>query len=138
MSAKRAHSERGGMGERLTTPEAEKRTGATRWAILRAHKAGDLRGERDNKGRWVWDSDALDAWATKRPEQEKKAEAAPEAPNLWPELSEARERAARAEGERDGLRVALTQAEKRAESAEAETARLREAAERRGRWWPFR
>lgn len=136
MSAERAGA---GMGQRLTTPEAEKRTGATRWALLRAHKAGALRAERDNKGRWIWDSDALDAWAAQRPEPENKAEPEPEAPALWVELAEARERAARAEGERDGLRVALTQAEKRAESAEAETARLREAAERRGRgWWPFR
>jgi hypothetical protein len=127
------------MGDRLTTPEAERRTGATRWALLRAAKAGALRAERDNKGRWIWDGDALDAWAAKRPEPENKAEPAPEAPALWVELSDAKERAARAEGEREGLRVALTQAEKRAESAEAETARLREAAERRGRWgWPFR
>jgi hypothetical protein len=126
------------MGERLTTPEAEKRTGATRWAILRAHKGGALRGERDNRGRWMWDSDALDAWTAKRPEPENKAEPQAEAPALWVELSEAKERAARAEGERDGLRVALTQAEKRAESAEMETARLREEAGRRGRWWPFR
>ena len=127
------------MGDRLTTPEAEKRTGATRWALLRAHKTGALRAERDNKGKWIWDGDALDAWAAKRPEPENKAEPEAAPPALWLELSDAKERAARAEGERDGLRVALTQAEKRAESAEAETARLREAAERRGRgWWPFR
>lgn len=123
------------MGERLTTVQAEARTGATRWAIIRAHNAGHLRGERDNRGRWKWDSDELDAWAVKRPSpqepEEKKDEAQP--PALWEALAEARERAARAEGEAEGLRLALGQAEKRAEAAEE---RLREAQARR-RWFPW-
>lgn len=135
------------MGERLTTAQAEKRTGASRWSILRAHKAGALRGERDNRGRWVWDADDLDRW------NENRDQTAPAAPGpqdqeplekLRAELMEARERAARAEGERDGLREALTEArgraeaaEQRAMAAETETARMREAAERRGPWWRF-
>lgn len=132
------------MGERLTTAQAEKRTGATRWAILRAHKAGSLRGERDNKGRWIWDADELDRWNEGR-DQPEAAPVAPQEPQelarLRAEVLEARERAARAEGERDGLREALTDArgraeaaERRAAAAESEIARLREAAGRRWRW----
>lgn len=132
------------MGERLTTAQAEKRTGASRWAILRAHKAGALRGERDNRGRWVWDADELDRWNESR-EQPEAAPAAPQDPQelgrLRAEVLEARERAARAEGERDGLREALTEArgraeaaERRAAAAESEAARLREAGGRRWRW----
>lgn len=139
------------MGERLTTPQAEKRTGATRWALMRAHKAGTLRGERDNRGRWQWDADELDRWTAQRPEPDT-AQQPPQEPQdraeverLRADVLEARERAARAEGERDGLREALTDARSRAEAAEqraavaeSETARLREATERRRGWWPFR
>lgn len=132
------------MGERLTTAQAEKRTGASRWAILRAHKAGSLRGERDNKGRWIWDADELDRWNEGR-DQPEAAPTAPQEPQevarLRVEVLEARERAARAEGERDGLREALTEArgraeaaERRAAAAESEAARLREASGRRWRW----
>lgn len=132
------------MGERLNTPQAERHTGATRWALIRAQKAGTLRGERDNRGRWQWDTHELDRWMAKRPEPQ----TAPELPQnqqeverLRADLMEARERAARAEGERDGLREALTDArvraeaaEQRATAAEGETARLREATGRGWRW----
>lgn len=132
------------MGERLTTAQAEKRTGASRWAILRAHKAGALRGERDNRGRWAWNADELDRWNESR-DQPEAAPTAPQEPQevarLRVEVLEARERAARAEGERDGLREALTEArgraeaaERRAAAAESEAARLREASGRRWRW----
>jgi len=141
------------MGERLTTAQAERRSGASRWALARARKAGDLWAEQDNRGRWCWDGDALDRWAALRPVEPLPIEAAPKPAETRPEaqavegiaaaLMEARERAARAEGERDGLRVALDQAnarataaEARAVAAESETARLREAAERRG--WGMR
>ena len=131
------------MSERLTTAQAEKRTGASRWAILRAHKAGALQGERDNRGRWVWDADELDRWNEGREHPE--AAPAPQEPQeverLRSDLMEARERAARAEGERDGLREALTDArgraeaaERRAAAAESETARMQAAAGRRWRW----
>lgn len=131
------------MGERLTTPKAEKHTGVSRWALLRAQKSGALAGQRDNKGRWIWDTDDLDAWLAQRPKGETLPEQQQE-PAHTSKLAEARERAAAAEGEAKGLRIAVEQAEKRAEAAErraenaeAETARLREAAERRRGWWPF-
>ena len=132
------------MGERLTTAQAEKRTGASRWAILRAHRAGSLHGERDNRGRWAWNADELDRWNEGR-EQPEAAPIASQEPQelarLRAEVLEARERAARAEGERDGLREALTEArgraevaERRAATAENEAARLQEASGRRWRW----
>ena len=135
------------MSGRLTTPQAEKRTGASRWALLRAQKAGTLRGERDNRGRWVWDADDLDRWNENRDQTPPTAQDPADQQGLEKlraELMKARERAAWAEGERDGLREALTEArgraeaaEQRATAAETETARLREAAERRGPWWRF-
>lgn len=128
------------MGERLTTAQAEKRTGATRWSIMRAHKAGALAGERDNRGRWIWDADALDAWNEARDTEH--APAAPQEPaeltRLRAELLEARERAARAEGERDGLREALIEARSRAATAEQRAARAEEAARQVKGWrWPW-
>lgn len=118
------------MGERLTTPQAERATGATRWALLRAQKAGALRGTRDNRGRWVWDSDDLATWIGSRPT----AEGPP--PDGGGALAMMAERAARAEGLAEGLREALAQAERRAERAEEEAARWRDEARRR-RWWPW-
>lgn len=132
------------MGERLTTPQAERHTEATRWALIRAHKAGTLRGERDNRGRWQWDTDELDRWMAERPAPQTAPEPLQnqqEMEQLRADLMEARERAARAEGERDGLREALKDARSRAEAAEqkaataeSETARMREAAGRGWRW----
>lgn len=132
------------MGERLTTSQAERHTGATRWALIRAHKAGALRGERDNRGRWQWDTDELDRWMAERPEPQTAPEPQQdrqEVEHLRADIMEARERAARAEGERDGLREALTDARSRAEAAEQraaaaerETARLLEATGRGWRW----
>lgn len=129
------------MGERLTTAQAEKRTGATRWAIMRAHKAGSLAGERDNRGRWVWDSEALDRWNENRDTQS--ATAPPpehaELPRLRAELLEARERAARAEGERDGLREALNEARTRATAAEQRARAAEETARQVQGWrWPWK
>lgn len=121
------------MGDRLSTPQAERRTGATRWALLRAHKAGALQAQRDNRGRWWWDSDDLTAWLTTR-EQPDPPPAPVEAADRFAALVE---RAARAEGVAEGLRAALMHAESRAERAEAEAERWREQARQRRRWWPW-
>lgn len=119
------------MGERLTTPQAERATGATRWTLLRAQQAGTLRGTRDNRGRWVWDSDDLAAWTASRPSGDNPA------PTGAGTVAIMAERAARAEGLAEGLRQALAQAETRAERAEAEAERWREEARRRRSWWPW-
>lgn len=128
------------MGERLTTAQAEKRTGASRWALMRAHKSGVLPGERDNRGRWMWDADALDRWNEGRDTERTPAvpQEPAELPRLRAELLEARERAARAEGERDGLREALSEARSRAATAEQRAATAEEAARQVQGWrWPW-
>lgn len=131
--------------EKLTTKQAQDRAGVSRHALMRAKKKGLLFAETDNQGNLLWDSEALDRWATERPEPSAppKEEAKPEqeekaAPELWGLLADARERAARAEGERDGLREALTAERARTAAAEANAERWREAAEKRRKWWPFR
>jgi uncharacterized UBP type Zn finger protein len=54
-------------GQRLSTKQAEQRAGVSRFVLMRAQKAGELLATKDNKGRWVWSKDELDAWAAARP-----------------------------------------------------------------------
>ena len=128
---------------KLTTKQAQERAGGiSRHALMRAKKKGLLFAEADNQGNLLWDGEALDRWATERPEPPKRATPATEAPEnptpeLWTMLADTRERAARAEGERDGLREALTAERARTTAAEANAERWREMAERRRKWWPF-
>ena len=128
--------------EKLTTKQAQDRSGVSRHALMRAKKKGLLFAEADNQGNLLWDSEALDRWAKERPEPATPAKTPPApiespAPELWTMLADTRERAARAEGERDGLREALTAERARTAAAEANAERWREMAERRRKWWPF-
>jgi hypothetical protein len=110
--------------ERLTTAEAVKRTGASRFAIHRAKNKGELHPVRGNDGRFMFDPAELDAWADGRVStvaQPLRAEPAPEAAHA----------AAHAEIER--LRAALTVAEADRDRWHAMADKL--AARRR--WWPW-
>ena len=96
--------------ERLTTAQAAARSGASRFAIQRAIKSSALHPIRDNRGRYLFDAEELDAWAAERAhavEQrqrtEKPADPAPDA----------------AQADVDALRDRLADAEKRAAVAEA-------------------
>jgi hypothetical protein len=118
--------------ERLTTAEAVKRTGASRFAIHRAKNKGELHPVRGNDGRFMFDPAELDAWADQRARtvaQPLRAEPAPEAAHA----------AAHAEIER--LRAALTVAEALTARAEADRDRWHAMADKlaaRPRWWPFK
>lgn len=124
---------------KLTTREAVDRAGVSRYALMRAKKAGGLWAERDNKGGLLWDAEALDAWRAQHQADSPQPGTgpSPDQAAAWARYQEAAERAARAEGERDGLREALTAERARAAAAEAEAARWREEATRRRRWWPW-
>lgn len=50
----------------LTTTQAQKRAGVSRPTLSRALKSGELRGIRDNSGRWLIEPPALDAWLKER------------------------------------------------------------------------
>ena len=50
----------------LTTTQAQKRAGVSRPTLSRSLKSGELRGIRDNSGRWLIEPDDLDAWSRER------------------------------------------------------------------------
>lgn len=54
------------MAEVLTTTQAARRAKTSRPTISRALKTGDLPGNRGNDGKWLINSDDLDAWADQR------------------------------------------------------------------------
>ena len=123
----------------LTTTQAQKRAGVSRPTLSRALKSGELRGIRDNSGRWLIEPDDLDAWSRdrsrvheervlnavqKRQESKDFERLNAEIQALREGLAAAREALARAEGEgaankariedltadRDALRDALSRA----------------------------
>lgn len=97
--------------EKLTTAQAAARSGASRFAIHRAVKSGALHPVRDNRGRYLFDAEELDAWSVTRAHlvaqslrDDSATEAAPAA----------------AQSELDALRDRLTDAETRARVAETQ------------------
>lgn len=121
--------------EKLTTAQAAARSGASRFAIHRAIKSGALHPVRDNRGRYLFDAEELDAWSATRAHlvaQSLRDDSATEPAT------------AAAQADVDALRDRLADAEKRAAVAEALAAeRLARIEDLRialaaGRWrWPW-
>ena len=121
--------------EKLTTAQAAARSGASRFAIHRAIKSGALHPVRDNRGRYLFDAEELDAWSATRAHlvaQSLRDDSATEP------ATDA------AQAEITALRDRLADAEKRAAVAEALAAeRLERIDDLRialaaGRWrWPW-
>jgi len=121
--------------EKLTTAQAAARSGASRFAIHRAIKSGALHPVRDNRGRYLFDAEELDAWSATRAHlvaQSLRDDSATEP------ATDA------AQADVDALRDRLADAEKRAAVAEALAAeRLARIEDLRialtaGRWrWPW-
>lgn len=121
--------------ERLTTAQAAARIGASRFAIHRAKEKGLLNPIRDNRGRYLFDAEEIDALAAQRAQpvaqslrNDAPADPAPDA----------------AQADVDALRDRLADAEKRAAVAEALAAERLERIEdlrialTAGRWrWPW-
>ena len=121
--------------ERLTTAQAAARIGASRFAIHRAKEKGLLNPIRDNRGRYLFDAEELDALAAQRAQpvaqslrDDAPADPAPDA----------------AQVEIAALRDLLADAEKRAAVAEALAAERLDRIEylrialAAGRWrWPW-
>jgi hypothetical protein len=130
--------------ERLTTAEAVKRTGASRFVIHRAKNKGELNPVRGNDGRFMFDPEELDAWAELRARTVAQ-------PLRGDDVPEAAQPAAHSEIE--ALRAALVETEKRATDAEKRAAvaealaderaariedlRAMLPAARSARWWPW-
>ena len=121
--------------ERLTTAQAAARSGASRFAIHRAIKSGALHPIRDNRGRYLFDAEELDAWA---------AERAQRVALLLRDDSATEPATDAAQADVDALRDRLADAEKRAAVAEALAAERLERIEdlrialTAGRWrWPW-
>lgn len=94
----------------LTTAQAAARSGASRFAIHRAIKSGALHPIRDNRGRYLFDAEELDAWA---------AERAQRVALLLRDDSATEPATDAAQADVDALRDRLADAEKRAAVAEA-------------------
>lgn len=124
--------------EHLTTKQAAERAGVSRFALLRAQKSGDLFAVKDNRGRWLWDADSLDAWAAERPDNQDKA--APTSDKSGGDALALAQALGEARGLAEGLRVALSQAQQEAttwrEEAQAQRARADALAGRS--WLPWR
>ena len=128
--------------EKLTTAQAAARSGASRFAIHRAIKSGALHPVRDNRGRYLFDAEELDAWSATRAHlvaQSLRDDSAtePATDAAQAELDALRDRLADAEKR-------ATDAEKRAAVAEALAAERLERIEdlrialTAGRWrWPW-
>ena len=128
--------------ERLTTAQAAARIGASRFAIHRAKEKGLLNPIRDNRGRYLFDAEEIDALAAQRAQpvaqslrDDAPADPAPDAAQV--EIAALRDRLADAERR-------ATDAEKRAAVAEALAAERLERIEdlrialTAGRWrWPW-
>lgn len=54
------------MSAHLSPAAAAHRAGTSRWSILRAIKAQELRAHRDNRGAWQIGAEDLDAWRADR------------------------------------------------------------------------
>ena len=108
-----------GPASRLTTAQAETRTGASRFALSRAAKAGELHPIRDNRGGLLWDPAELDAWAHERGPKRARAERAQDTAQA--EIAALRARLADLEADRDRWHAMAT--------------RLADRPARR--WWPF-
>ncbi len=139
----------------MSPAQAAQAIGTSRWSVMRAINAGDLRATRDNHNAWRITAEDLDAWRSTRP-----AHGAAAAGQVSPAVGPAAiaqpgdTRHAEVEELRIGLAVATTRAEAaeaRAVTAEADRdawraqaellARSRElptpAQPARRRWWSW-
>lgn len=105
--------------DRLTTAQAAQRTGASRFTLNRARKAGDLNPIRGNDSGLLWDAAELDAWAARRAHAVR-------------EVTKAEPAQDGAQAEIAALRDRLTDAEGRAVAAETRAAVAEALAEDRG------
>lgn len=101
----------------LTPAEAATRANVSRPTISRALKSSELRGIRDNSGRWRIESSDLDAWASERP--------------VFQHEQRAHSDQNSQDEQMNGLKIALSKAEARAEAAEK---RAGEIGQDRDRW----
>lgn len=54
----------------LSPTQAAKRTGVSRWTIMRALKSQELYGDRDNRNHWRISPEKVDEWASSRAAQD--------------------------------------------------------------------
>lgn len=122
----------------LSPAKAAKRTGVSRWTIVRALISGDIDGHRNNRNHWQVDTESLDRWA--------EVQGARTGPALEPaqpqedatqavEVAVLRERV-------EALRERVSQAEDERDQARQDRDEWRDQAQQLARakkpsWWPF-
>lgn len=111
----------------LTPAQTAQRLGVNRSTVSRMLAAGEIRGMRDNSGRWRIDPADLPETPKETPRE------TPEIDTLRADLSAARERIARLEGEAVGAAELLAGERGRRESAEKDRDEWREIANRLSR-----
>ena len=111
----------------LTPAQTAQRLGVNRSTVSRMLTSGELRGVRDNSGRWRIDPADLPGKATEPPKE------TPEIETLRADLATARERIARLEGEAAGAAELLAGERERREGAERDRDEWREIANRLSR-----
>lgn len=90
---------------------------------MRAQKNKELHAIKDNKGRWLWNPEELDAWAKKRPDEPKPTK---EKVDKFADLSLA---LGKAEGKVEGLEIALKQSNEEAQRWRIQSEKERERAD---------
>ena len=132
----------------MTPAQAAERAGVSRWTIMRAIKAHDLKASRNNRNRWIIAETALDAWRSHSLHSVRAQEDAPE----LAQQSTRSEEHVRDREELAGLRVEGRMLREAVEAAERDREVWRGEAEawkrqaqdltgelaRRRRWWPWR
>jgi len=105
------------MAGTLTPAQAAQLSGISRWTIVRAVQSGQLKAHRNNRGHWLVERDAFEAWCSARGAQgalsvRPGADAPPAPSDLAAELRGAiverdqlRERLAEAQADRDAWRA---------------------------------
>ncbi len=103
----------------MSPAQAAQAAGTSRWSVMRAINAGDLRAARDNHNAWRITPEDLDTWRSIRPAHGAAA-AVPVGPAAGPAPAAQPGEAWRVEME--ALRIGLAVATTRAEAAEARAA----------------
>ena len=93
----------------LSPQQAADRVGTSRWTVSRALLSGDLEGNRNNRGHWRVEANAVDAWAELHVRTDVPAEQPTEQSDSAAHMLAIENSALKAE--RDQLRERLTEAQ---------------------------
>jgi excisionase family DNA binding protein len=108
----------------LSPQQAADRVGTSRWTVSRALLSGDLEGNRNNRGHWRIEANAVDAWA----ELHVRTDVPAEQPTEHDSKANSNDQVFQIENA--GLRVEVTQLRERLNDTQAERDRLADLLEK--------